>query len=225
MAIQEINIGNLVNDGTGDDLRTAFRKVNENFTSLSNELAVTGNNLGSGSGLFVEKVNNLLKFKSITSGTGITVTQNDSEVTISKDQTNSFANIITDNGNSLATSESDTLTLLGGSNVRVESSGKQITISADLVNAQLTGPLDLNGQSIVGTGSINITGGITATNFVGNYGGESQASILNALFNNDFGGITANPQNAVQALYLTADYDFGTVLAPSDNTVDLGTII
>ena len=32
--IQTINIGNLVNDGTGDDLRTAFEKVNSNFTNL-----------------------------------------------------------------------------------------------------------------------------------------------------------------------------------------------
>ena len=28
MAIQTINIGNVVNDGLGDDLRTAFQKVN-----------------------------------------------------------------------------------------------------------------------------------------------------------------------------------------------------
>jgi len=225
MAIEEINIGNLVNDGTGDDLRTAFDKVNKNFTSLSNELAVTGQNLGSGAESFVEKQANLLKFRSIVSGTGITVTQNADDITVSKNQANSFANIITDSGNSLATLESDTLTLIGGSNVQVESSGKQITISADLVNAQLTGPLDLNGQSIVGTGSINITGGVTATNFVGSYGGKTQTSILNALFDNDFGTIDQNPQNAVQALYQISDYDFGNILAPSENNVDLGTII
>ena len=34
MAIQTINIGQNVNDGTGDDLRTAFDKVNDNFTYL-----------------------------------------------------------------------------------------------------------------------------------------------------------------------------------------------
>ena len=97
--------------------------------------------------------------------------------------------------------------------------------SADLVNAQLTGPLDLNGQSIIGTGTININGAITASNFIGNYGGASQESILNALFDNDFGGINQDPQNAVQALYQISDYDYGTILAPSDNSVDLGTII
>ena len=34
MTIQNINIGNIANDGTGDDLREAFRKVNENFDEL-----------------------------------------------------------------------------------------------------------------------------------------------------------------------------------------------
>jgi hypothetical protein len=45
MAIQTINIGNVVNDGLGDDLRTAFQKVNANFTALDAELSVTGKNI------------------------------------------------------------------------------------------------------------------------------------------------------------------------------------
>ena len=34
MAQQTINIGTVANDGTGDPLRTAFDKVNDNFTEL-----------------------------------------------------------------------------------------------------------------------------------------------------------------------------------------------
>ena len=34
MAIQVINIGSYANDGTGDDLRTAFDKINDNFSQL-----------------------------------------------------------------------------------------------------------------------------------------------------------------------------------------------
>ena len=34
MAIQTINIGTIANDGTGDDLRDAFIKVNNNFSDL-----------------------------------------------------------------------------------------------------------------------------------------------------------------------------------------------
>ena len=34
MAQQSINIGSSANDGTGDPLRTAFDKINDNFTEL-----------------------------------------------------------------------------------------------------------------------------------------------------------------------------------------------
>jgi hypothetical protein len=46
---QKINIGNQSNDGTGDSIREAFRKVNENFTELYGV-----NNLGEG--LFLTKL-------------------------------------------------------------------------------------------------------------------------------------------------------------------------
>ena len=34
MTVQLINIGNVANDGTGDDLREAFIKVNQNFEEI-----------------------------------------------------------------------------------------------------------------------------------------------------------------------------------------------
>lgn len=47
MAIQTINLGTYANDGTGDDLRTAFQKVNANFTELGASDVRGGVNLGS----------------------------------------------------------------------------------------------------------------------------------------------------------------------------------
>lgn len=44
MAIQTINLGNYANDGTGDDLRTAFEKVNTNLVELFS--SVYGANVG-----------------------------------------------------------------------------------------------------------------------------------------------------------------------------------
>jgi hypothetical protein len=41
MAKQTINIGTSVNKGNGDPLRTAFIKINENFTEVYNTLGVT----------------------------------------------------------------------------------------------------------------------------------------------------------------------------------------
>ena len=41
MSQQPINIGAYANDGTGDGLRTSFRKTNENFSELYNRPART----------------------------------------------------------------------------------------------------------------------------------------------------------------------------------------
>lgn len=48
MAIQLINTGTLPNDGSGDPLRTAFTKINENFTELADiaNYSVSVNSLG-----------------------------------------------------------------------------------------------------------------------------------------------------------------------------------
>ena len=57
MAIQLVNLGNTANDGTGDDLREAFVKVNANFNELDlrDDEQTTVTNLGAtGEGLFKE---------------------------------------------------------------------------------------------------------------------------------------------------------------------------
>lgn len=68
MAIEEIFLGNYPNDGTGDDLRTAFTKVNANFALLDAEANINnGENVGSGTGIFKQAVSASLQFKSLTS--------------------------------------------------------------------------------------------------------------------------------------------------------------
>ena len=55
MAKQTINIGSAANDGSGDPLRSAFDKINDNFTEVYTELggaslsniSITGNTIGS----------------------------------------------------------------------------------------------------------------------------------------------------------------------------------
>ena len=70
ITVQQINLGSYPNDGTGDDLRTAFEKVNSNFNLLFSESNVTtGINLGGGTGiLFQKNLSTLnLEFKTLTS--------------------------------------------------------------------------------------------------------------------------------------------------------------
>jgi hypothetical protein len=44
MARQNISVGNAPNDGTGDPLRVAFEKINNNFTDLYNNFGSSGLN-------------------------------------------------------------------------------------------------------------------------------------------------------------------------------------
>jgi hypothetical protein len=68
MTIQTINLGNYANDGTGDDLRTAFQKVNTNFALLDTEINVGGAvNVGGGAAIFSQKNGPVLEFKTLVS--------------------------------------------------------------------------------------------------------------------------------------------------------------
>lgn len=89
MAIQIINVGNAINDGSGDDLRTAFIKVNENFDEINDRQAEnnTASNVGtgvgtSGIGIFKEKLGVDLKFKSLVAGSNISLTPSTNQITI-----------------------------------------------------------------------------------------------------------------------------------------------
>ncbi len=86
MPIQTINLGNYANDGTGDDLRSAFKKVNENFELVGGTLGIiNGENLGSGVAVFKQRDNTTLtlEFKTLTStDNSIEITSTDNTVNL-----------------------------------------------------------------------------------------------------------------------------------------------
>ena len=87
MAIQLVNLGTYANDNTGDDLRTAFNKVNANFTELDNIVAVNAANTGTGTGVFASKIDdpglgNLLNFRSIAVGSNLTLSLANNTITV-----------------------------------------------------------------------------------------------------------------------------------------------
>ena len=128
--IQTINIGNLVNDGLGDDLRTAFQKVNANFADLNDELTLNLLSTGNGESLFKEKSDSNLIFKSIRGGAGIQV-QSDSSDTIVVSNTRSvpFEKIDTDSGSILSASYQN-ITLQGTQAPASETGTKDIEVTA-----------------------------------------------------------------------------------------------
>lgn len=131
MAINLINIGNIVNDGLGDDLRTAFQKVNSNFQDLEAGLTVTASNLGTtGAEIFKEKNGLDLEFRRLVSGTNIMLDQTTDAVVVNNTLPYPVTRIETNSGNVTATPGNlGQLTLQGGRDIDVTAFGSVITIN------------------------------------------------------------------------------------------------
>ena len=128
MPIQTINIGNYANDGLGDDLRTAFEKVNANFDLLNTTDTTAAANLGTGTGVFAQKSGTSLQFKSLIGGSNITLSSNGTSITIngsgnlSSETSPSLGGNLNMNGNNI----------IGGGNIEATIYGIDIrTLSAN----------------------------------------------------------------------------------------------
>ncbi len=136
MAIQTINIGNVVNDGLGDDLRTAFSKVNGNFAELNASLTITASNVGTtGAGVFKQKLNNNLEFKNLVSGNKIALNDTGNAIIINSTAADAFVRFDTDSGSVLASNHQQ-LTLTGTAAPGSTTSRKdiEVTTSGSTVN-------------------------------------------------------------------------------------------
>ena len=130
--IQTINIGNIVNDGLGDDLRTAFQKVNANFSSLNTALTITGSNLGTvGESVFKQKNGLDFEFKKLVAGNKIAITSSPDSLLISSTVGTSFTRITTQSG-FINADNHEFVTLQGDNDITVSAVNDVITISTTL---------------------------------------------------------------------------------------------
>lgn len=173
MAIQTINIGNVVNDGLGDDLRTAFQKVNANFTDLSNSLSTTARNIGqTGQGIFAQQVGKELQFKNLVGGNKITLDSTPNSIVINASRPDAFTTIFTPNdSSSISSATYPEVTLEGRDGVEITSNESTVTVG-------------LSGTGIVALNNYDFG------NLNGTY--PSTVSFLLAAANIDFGTVT-NP--------------------------------
>jgi len=154
MAIQTINIGNQVNDGLGDDLRTAFQKVNANFADLAGSLIVTASNAtNTGQGLVATGTGSNLIFKNLLAGTKINLEGFTDSIRINSTQPDAFTRIDTDQG-IVEASNYQNITIQGGDNVSVTAADQIITIDTSLdLNGLLGnfdfGPITSNYQNVL----------------------------------------------------------------------------
>jgi len=134
MTIQTINIGNVVNDGLGDDLRTAFQKVNSNFATLAAETTVTAVNIGDvGTGLFKQRTGANLEFKKLVSGRKMQIVDATDTIVINNDAADAFTRIDTNAGYVVANgSNAGHITVQGGADIDVTAIGNIINVNTVL---------------------------------------------------------------------------------------------
>lgn len=231
MALQTINIGNVANDGTGDDLRGAFLKVNSNFSELDNKIILSegqAENLGAGAGIFAQKSDNTLQFKSLVAGSKITLSESGNSITITGNAGLEQLIALSDNGSVILGSGTQILTVQGGTNITTKATSTTLTIdvdSNDLIESD-TSPT-LGGNLNANNFNINGANNITSSNFFGAleglvYGIDIR-TISAGLTDFDFGSIVLTANSVIEFITLTTDFDFGSFATPLEIAVDGGT--
>ena len=233
MALQTINIGTLANDGTGDDLREAFIKVNQNFDDLDlrSPESTTVTNLGNtGEGVFAQKVGSALQLKKLVQGSNVTLTSSTTGITINATGGLQQLNVVSDVG-SMQLADGQTLNIQGGTGANTSVSGNVLTINstADVVSdttPQLGGNLDAQGNDISNVNTL------TASNFAGALTGNVQGLVYGVDIRNiepntagfDFGSLSNDVRGLSDWLIYQTDIDFGAMLTPDARTFDAGVL-
>jgi len=225
MAISTINIGTLANDGTGDDLREAFVKVNNNFTELdarqaenttaSNKLADDGTTKG----VFAAKTNDNLSFKNLKAGPNVSLSADNNQITITSSGIVSIL-FTTDVGSLTPIGSQSQVTVQGTGGTTTAGTGSNITINSALANE--TSPT-LSANLNAGGNNFTNVGTITGNNFNGLVKGVD-IDDLDSLVGFDFGGVQNPVNNLLQWLESFNPVNMGTITSPSATGIDFGSI-
>ena len=233
MSIEKVFIGNIANDGTGDDLRVAFDKVNRGFEVIENQIIKkTGENLGdSGEPIFAGEQDNKLEFRRLVAGKNINFGGNNNSLVINSEGSITSLMFITDTG-SLVIDGSKPIYIQGkdgSGGIDVDCSTDDL-LSIGLSNSkivekdltpQLSGNLRANSNNIIDAGFIR------ASDFRGNLSGRIDdvlTSDITQFFKNNwnFGEFTPNISSFIDYLFYTTNINFGTFTQPAEFSIDNG---
>jgi hypothetical protein len=229
MTINYIDVGIIANDGTGDDLREAFIKVNDNFEELDLRIVeeTVIDNAGSlGAGIYSGKINGENLFKRLLAGSNITLNENANTITINANDSLDQLIVISDNG-TVTISRGQTLSIQGGQGISTRVDGQQLVVNLDdngIVVKDLTpilgGNLNANNRSILNANTISAT--TFSGNLEGNVYGINIQPFISAFDGFDFGEFQAVYTNSLDFIMRKVDVDFGPFDPPSGDSVDLG---
>jgi hypothetical protein len=233
MTITRIDVGNIANDGTGDDLRQAFVKVNNNFDELDLRVVPqnTATNLGTGTGVFYTKEGAELSFRSLVAGDNMSLVADGTSITI------------TNTGSITLRTDGDTLNLSGagrqfgvngGQNITTSLSGNNINVALDTTdlisldtNPSLGAALDANSFNINNVGILSATTVSAATingALTGTVDGLSVTTINDTLNSADYGNLSDNVTSSLELLFRATIFNYGTITTPTSLKSDYGSI-
>jgi len=212
MNITLIDIGNIANDGTGDDLRTAFQKINDNLVELETSIdaSTIADNVGGGVGLFKQKTVNTLEFKTLAVNDKLAITLDGDKVVISTNFVGKDINV-------------GSLTASGSIEGNI--------ITASMFNGSVNGNLmgrvyPLSPDYIIGAGNIV---GVQPEIGLPNYSparidGIAVKDLDRTINTFDFGTLDNTYTSSFTYLLAQVGLDCGTIISPTDLSVDAGTL-
>ena len=247
MAVSLINVGNSANDGTGDDLREAMIKINQNFQTLDLVAEQVGQNLGSsGAEVYSDTADGVLKFRRLVAGNDITLTQYDNTIVVDAVVPDHTV-IISGNTGSLLVQNDTSYSIVGaaGTTVSVNANTRTITVDGfnNNTNPVLAANFDGNNKDITNVGTIsadyviandlNIT---TSANLADTQ--VTNFTSIGTLPNNisyhmrlgryldgfDMGELGVPATSILDVVIQQVGVDLGTFLVPADVDIDLGTL-
>lgn len=204
MAIQVIYLGKVPNDGTGDGIRTAFIKINNNFEKLYSAFdSINGENIGGGAGIFSGKdpVSGVLQFKTLVPGNNIQITETDTTLTIDTLNSSTGFEVITDNG---TLDFNSAVNIVGGTSIDTSVQDGNVVVSLGTIESSLN--FD-NNVDIINVNRIN---------------GVEWDTTLGKYTSFDFGGFSDQTSNILEFIIEKVGVDFGSVIQPVAINVDLG---
>lgn len=229
MTINYIDVGIVANDGTGDDLREAFIKVNENFQELDlriveETIIVNAGSLGQA--VYAGKIDGEHNFKRLLAGSNITLTSTANSITINSANSLDQLVVISDSG-TVTVSRGQTLSVVGGDGINTDVDGQQLIINLDTsgivvkdTTPSLGGNLNANNRNIQNANIISAT--TFNGNLEGNVYGYDIRPFVSAFDGFDFGEFQPVYNNAIDFIIKKVDVDFGPFDPPIPDTVDLG---
>jgi len=230
MTITLVDLGSAANDGTGDDLRTAFEKVNANTEYLFGVAEQTGQNLGSaGAEVFKVLESNVFYFRKLVAGSNISLTETENTIEITNTMPVSRF-IVTGDSGTLIAGDNINITVTGTEATRVTAAenGKILTIDSkleretapklgamlsaqnnDISDVKQLGVRDIFVQNIVPQEIKNV---------------PYEPRLGRYIAGMDFGTLDEPVRSALDYVIRSVGVDFGTIENSNPIEVELGTI-